>query len=229
MHELITLRVFVDSGGNHGNPVGVVVDEQMQISEKERIAITRQTGYSECVFIDDLSHRKIRTYTGQQEIPFAGHAALGAAWCFSHVLGLDVSSISGPEGSVEVDRNGEVLWVAAELKTTPPWWHERLPSAEAIADLSGPQSISQVHTQLWAWVDEPAGRVRSRTFAADWGIPEDEANGSGCMRLAAALGREIEVLHGSGSVIFARPSGPGVAEVGGRVSQDDTVQLPFAD
>lgn len=226
MHELTKLRVFVDRDGHHGNPVGILVDEEGRLSNDARIEITRETGFSECIVIEDLKTRSIRTYTGQQEIPFAGHAALGAAWCCAKVFNVDGPSLMGPDGRIEVKSADDITWVSAELRTTPPWWHERLPTAEEIETLSGPQAPSQVHTQLWAWIDEPTGRVRSRTFAAEWGIPEDEANGSGCMRLAATLGRELEIVHGSGSVIFARYSAPGTAEVGGRVVHDETVQLP---
>jgi predicted PhzF superfamily epimerase YddE/YHI9 len=216
--RLTTLRVFVDSDGDHGNPVGIVVDEECRLNEAMRIAITKATGFSECVFIDDVAKHKIRIYTGQTEISFAGHAALGAAWFISHILGVDTSVLAGVEGDIEVATSDNILWVAAELRTTPPWWHERLEDTAELAALTGPQSPSQVHTQLWAWADERAGLVHSRTFASAWGIPEDEANGSGCMRLAAALGRELEVVHGAGSVIFARPSVPGMAQVGGRVA-----------
>lgn len=110
-----------------------------------------------------------------------------------------------------------MFWARAELRSTPPWWHERLASPEEIDSLKEPQAKVQDHVQLWAWIDEAAGLIRSRTFAPGWGIPEDEANGSGCMRLAAALGRELIECHGAGSIIHARPSSPGFAEVGGRV------------
>ncbi len=225
MHDLIKLRVFVDADGDHGNPVGIVVDESRVLSDGDRVKLTRETGFSECVVIEDLKTRSIRTYTGQQEIPFAGHAAVGAAWCCAQVLNAGEGSLRAPDGDISVRAVGDVTWVSADLRTTPPWWHERLPTPRAIDELSGPQVPSQVHTQLWAWVDEAAGRVRSRTFAPEWGIPEDEANGSGCMRLAAALGRELEIIHGAGSVIFARHSGPGVAEVGGRVVHDETTAV----
>lgn len=228
MLELIKLRVFVDEAGGHGNPVGIVVDQDARLSTDARIEMTRDTGFSECIVIEDLKTRSVRTYTGQQEIAFAGHAALGAAWCCAELLGSIGSTLQGPDGRIDVVSAGDLTWVGTELRTTPPWWHERLPTAEAIERLSGPQAASQIHTQLWAWIDEATGRVRSRTFAAEWGIPEDEANGSGCMRLAAALARELEIIHGAGSVIFARLSAPGVAEVGGRVVHDETVSLPIS-
>lgn len=220
MPKMTTLRVFVNAAGEFGNPVGVLIDESQSLSTEERVALTAKTGYSECIFIENVADCRIRTYTGQQEISFAGHAALGAAHHLAEIKHSKVDQLKGPDGVIAVSESDGLLWVGAELRTTPPWWHERLPDVETLERLDGPQSASQVHTQLWAWKNETDGVVRSRTFAPDWGIPEDEANGSGCMRLAAALGRQLEIVHGCGSVIFTRPSSPGEAEVGGRVIRD---------
>jgi predicted PhzF superfamily epimerase YddE/YHI9 len=52
-------------------------------------------------------------------------------------------------------------------------------------------------------------------FAPSEGKPEDEASGSASMVLAVALGRDLTVVHGQGSVIHARPRGAGV-NLGGR-------------
>ena len=57
-------------------------------------------------------------------------------------------------------------------------------------------------------------------FAARYGVGEDEACGSACLRLAAAVGREITVRHGAGSIVRAQPGPPGAAEIGGRVVSD---------
>jgi hypothetical protein len=43
------------------------------------------------------------------------------------------------------------------------------------------------------------------------------------MRLAAALGRELTLYHGNGSIIHARPGPPGTAEIGGRVVSDGAI------
>jgi predicted PhzF superfamily epimerase YddE/YHI9 len=52
-------------------------------------------------------------------------------------------------------------------------------------------------------------------FAPSQGKPEDEASGSASMVLAVAVGRDLTVVHGQGSVIHARPRGAGV-NLGGR-------------
>jgi predicted PhzF superfamily epimerase YddE/YHI9 len=218
--EARVMRVFTNKELEFGNHVGIVFDEERALSDKNRQEIAVKLGYSESVFVNDLQAGHISTYTPQREIPFAGHAAVGAAWLLGIVRGTEVQSLQGPEGHIRTWTDDHATWVRSELKSTPPWWHERLPDAAAIEALTGPQDSAQEHTQLWAWLDETAGRIRSRTFASAWGIPEDEANGSGCMRLAAALGRRIEVIHGKGSVIFAKPGIPGWADVGGRVVED---------
>jgi predicted PhzF superfamily epimerase YddE/YHI9 len=116
--------------------------------------------------------------------------------------------------------DGDDVWVRGPLASAPPWWHERLESAEAVEKLSGPLVPEQDATQLWAWEDEAAGIVRVRVFAQRFGIVEDEACGSASMRLAAALGRRLTIHHGDGSIVLAQPGPPSYAEVGGRVVTD---------
>jgi predicted PhzF superfamily epimerase YddE/YHI9 len=81
-------------------------------------------------------------------------------------------------------------------------------------------------TQLWAWVDEDQGVMRVRTFAARVGLAEDEACGTGAMRLAAAHGRSLTLRHGRGSLIFAKPGPPGFADIGGYVAEDAPRNVP---
>ena len=78
-----------------------------------------------------------------------------------------------------------------------------------------------VDRMIWAWLDEADGLIRARVFVPEAGIAEDEATGSAAMRLAAALGRPIEIRQGVGSVIYARPLAAGPAEIGGRVALDE--------
>lgn len=219
------VHVFTDRLGEHGNPLGIVVDQEGQLGADERVKVAASLGFSESVFIDSIDERRISIYTQTNEIAFAGHAAVGAAWFLERRLGTVAKSLRGLKGEIATWSEDDLFWVRTELRTTPPWWHERLDSPEVVEALTGPQSPLQAHTQVWAWDDEPAGTVRSRTFAPDWGIVEDEANGSGCMRLAACLGRRLTILHGVGSVLHARPGGPGLAEVGGTVSEKGTVSL----
>lgn len=218
MHELNVLNAFIDEDGNHGNPVGILVDEDGKLDIRTRQAVSLASGFSETVFISDVASLTIHIHNPKEEITFAGHATVAAAWFLKHVLEKQVTQLQGREGLIEAWSENDLTWVKCELRLTPPWWHEYVADVAKLEALSGPEDPSQTHTQLWTWIDSASGIIRSRTFAAEWGIPEDEANGSGCMRLAAALGRSLKVIHGRGSVIYARPHLPGSAAVGGRVA-----------
>lgn len=58
-------------------------------------------------------------------------------------------------------------------------------------------------------------------FAIAYGIFEDEATGAAAVRLAAQLGRPIELRQGRGSIIHARPLADGRVEISGRVVLDE--------
>lgn len=214
------VRVFTDSQSRHGNPVGIVLDEEERLDVEQRQDVARRLGFSETVFVDGLPDAAISFYSPERQVAFAGHAAVGVAWYLQQELGQSMTSLQGTIGPIPTWSADGATWVGAELRSMPPWCLERLLDVPTVESLTGPQHPSQSQTLLWAWIDETQGFVRARTFARAWGIPEDEANGSGCMRLASALGRALRVHHGAGSVVMARPDGPGRAAVGGRVTLD---------
>ena len=214
-----TFRVFVNDEGEFGNPVGIVVDAEGSLSAEDRQRITKETGFSECVFIDDLQKRSVSIYNPEREVKFAGHALVGTAYFLGRFLGEEVGQIKCKAGMVIVRVEGDKTWTNASLEGTPPWIFDELDGPDEVNDLSFGQRRKYRHTVVWAWIDKEKGIVRARTFAPDWGIPEDEANGSGSMQLAVKLGRELEVRHGNGSVIYSRPLGENLAGVGGRVRE----------
>jgi len=220
------LRVFTDDQGNYGNPLGVVLDGTAVPDSQQRQKLATALGFSETVFVDDIAHGHLRIFTPTVELPFAGHPTVGAAWVIARELGRPPTTLKTPGGVVATWMHQEQVWVRGSLACTPPWWQERLTTSTAVAQLTGPLSPDQDATQLWAWQDEVAGIIRARVFAARYGVREDEACGSACMRLAAALGRSITVHHGNGSIIRARPGPPGTAEIGGRVISDGTTSRP---
>ncbi len=217
------VRVFTGAGGRHGNPAGIVADAATTAPGTDhRQTLAAALGHIETVFLDDPDKAQISIYSPRRPVPFAGHAAVGAAWVLARLLGRHPEILHIAAGyAVPTWVDAEGVWVRAPLAITPPWWQERLPGPAHVEELTGPQSPTQDMTQLWAWADEGAGVVRMRTFAARVGIGEDEACGSGAMRLAAALGRPLTIHHGRGSVIHARPGPPGYADIGGHVSEDE--------
>ena len=54
---------------------------------------------------------------------------------------------------------------------------------------------------LWTWTDREQGALRARMFAADLGVPEDEATGAAAVRITDYLSRDLTIVQGKGSVI----------------------------
>lgn len=218
------VRVFVDESGTYGNPLGIVFDAN-DIEDEERQQIARDLGYSETVFVEDEENALVRIFSQARELPFAGHPMVGVAWLLGRRLGRHPDVLRTEHGKALSWLEGGNVWVRASLATTPPWWHERLETADSVARLRGPLAEEQDATQIWAWDDEGTGKVRARTFAARFGIVEDEATGSASMRLAATLGRSLTITHGRGSMVLAKPGPPGTADIGGRVVEDEPRNL----
>jgi predicted PhzF superfamily epimerase YddE/YHI9 len=214
------LRVFCGPGGAAGNPLGVVLDGAA-VPEGDRQAIARMLGYSETVFVDDADAGRVRIYTPELELPFAGHPVIGAGWLLKRE-GRPGEALLTPAGRIPLEHRDErTTFARARAAWSPPFELVEHPSAAEVEALE-PAGGWSYH---WAWIDEGAGTVRARCFVAEAGIGEDEATGSAAVALCARLGREIEVRQGHGSVIHARlvrePDGPrDLVEFGGAVVLD---------
>lgn len=221
MDKVRILRVFTNEKGEFGNPLGIVVDEKGLFGKKRRQQIATESGFSEVVFINDIQNKNISIYSPQREIPFAGHAVVGATYFLTKEYKMPVTQLIGIKGIIETWQENELIWVRGDLSISPPWNYEQLNNVSLVESISNEQAALKNHTLVWAWLNESKGIIRARTFASDWGIPEDEANGSGSMKLAVNLGKELIVYHGRGSVIYTRPSKSGFADVGGLVKLDE--------
>lgn len=217
--KINTARVFVDKNGKFGNPVGIVVDEKQKIDDIERQKIATKLGYSETVFIDSFEViPEVSIFNPQHKVNFAGHAILGTAYFINHALEKNIDSIKCGDEIVTVKRDNDITYIIAPLSIIPSWNYKQLNSDKEVEELSK-DIISQIkHAFVWAWINESKGLVRARTFAPDWGIQEDQANGSGSMLLASKLNKELEIYHGESSIIIAKPIGNNSAEVGGLVA-----------
>lgn len=211
------LRAFVNENGQFGNPVGIVVDENQNLNPINRQTFAATLNFSESVFINDSTTGNVSIFNPIREVKFAGHALVGTSFFINKILGKKVDFLECKAGRVQTWQENGLTWIHAELANTPPWHYQQLPDVSSIENLS---IKPKEHTIVWAWLDKTKGIVRARTFAPDWGIPEDEANGSGSMQLAAMLGQKLEIHHGKGSIIYARPAGTKAADVGGRVGEN---------
>ena len=78
---------------------------------------------------------------------------------------------------------------------------------------------------LWTWTDRERGAIRSRMFAANLGVPEDEATGAAAVRITDYLSRDLTIVQGKGSVIDTQWSPEGWVRIAGRVVSDGAKQI----
>jgi predicted PhzF superfamily epimerase YddE/YHI9 len=218
MPQLHVLRVFCDASWSHGNPLGVFLEGD-EIPEERRQEVAAELGFSETVFVDDVSEGRIRIFTPGLELGFAGHPSVGTAWLLAKEREV-VPVLRPPAGEVEVRTEGGLTFVAARPEWGPEWKFFQLEDALAVEEASDELPGGEQVGCLWAWIDEAEGTVRSRCFSHDDDIGEDEATGSAAICLAAKLERDLEIRQGRGSRLDARYLGEGRAEVGGRVVLD---------
>jgi predicted PhzF superfamily epimerase YddE/YHI9 len=216
--ELHVLRVFCAPDGSGGNPLGVFLDGGA-IEDSRRQALANELGFAETAFVEDTATARMRIFTPEVELPLAGHPLVGTAWLLRET-GNPVGSLRPPAGEVAVRYEEDLTFVAGRPEWAPPFEFVQAGSAAEVDGLAEPPH-DRALIGAWAWLDEGAGLVRERVFAPGAGVPEDEATGSAAMRLAALLGREIEIHQGRGSVIHARPLADGTVEIAGRVVLDE--------
>lgn len=218
MTDVTVLRVFVGPDGRGGNPLGVFLDGAA-IPADRRQAVARELGFSETVFVDRVTGdtAAVRIFTPGRELPFAGHPTVGTSWLLRE-SGQPVSRLIVPAGTVSVWQDGGLAWIRARAA----WVHDievaHYPSSADVEALPGAPAGHDSH-YAWAWIDEPAGILRSRYFAEAVGIREDEATGAAAVVMGDRLGRELTIRQGVGSELFVRPGPDGTVEVGGRVEQ----------
>ncbi|MDD3648069.1 MAG: PhzF family phenazine biosynthesis protein [Candidatus Dojkabacteria bacterium] len=209
------IKVFTNKEGNFGNPVGIIIDENSEINKKNRQKICQESGYSEVVFIENIKNCEISIFSPTGEIPFAGHAVIGATALLDKLNNEKITIIRCHGNILKVRHDYNIIRVKADLMIMPEWNFKHLDSAEEIESIESSEISTFQHCYVWAWLDKKKGIVRARTFAPDWLIPEDEANGSGSMLLASKLRRKLEIIHGKGSVLFANPLDQNTVELGG--------------
>lgn len=220
----IVLKVFIDKDNKYGNPVKIIIDEQNEISNEERQEICHTSGFSEVVFINNIKQNQISIFSPTREIPFAGHAVLETVYFLNKITNSKIDYIECMNHKINVSYDNDKIWVKAKLETMPNWNFEEYKSIKLIEELNVDNTKGFKHCLAWTCIDREKGLIRARTFAPDWLIPEDEANGSGSMLLASKLDKTLEIHHGKGSIIYARPVNFDSAEVSGVVIIDSTVE-----
>jgi trans-2,3-dihydro-3-hydroxyanthranilate isomerase len=209
------LRVFTrgDEGGNH---LGVVNDV-VEVSTEHMQGVAAELGYSETVFIDwvdPTSDPSVRIFTPVDELPFAGHPLVGAAWVLAMLGPEPTGRIITRLGPVDYSVDGDIVKVACDLvievlepdDTASVAADAGLPEPVATMRLGMPKEYLIAEFPDFATVaaltpDMGAltGRfgflayardgdtVKARFFAPGTGVPEDPATGSAAVALARSF------------------------------------------
>jgi predicted PhzF superfamily epimerase YddE/YHI9 len=224
--DVTVLRVFTDPDGNFGNPLGVVDNSTVEPTDRQRIAT--QLGYSETIFIDvpqgGSSTAHARIFTPAVELPFAGHPTVGASWWLRD-QGFAIKTLQVPAGIVQVSYDGDLTAVSARAEWAPDFAIYDLASVDELMAADTSDYTDAAEHYLWTWLDKSAGMIRSRMFAADLGVPEDEATGAAAVRITDYLSQDLEIVQGKGSRISTEWSPEGWVRVAGRVVNDGTKQI----
>ncbi|OBG88571.1 hypothetical protein A5699_16840 [Mycobacterium sp. E802] len=224
--DVTVLRVFTDSEGKYGNPLGVIDNSTVAPTDRQRIAA--ELGYSETIFVElpqpGVNTAQAHIFTPVAEMPFAGHPTVGASWWLRE-LGRPVNTLQVPAGIVQVAYDGELAAVSARSEWAPEFAIHDLTSTDELFAAEPGDYADDVENYLWTWLDRDGGVLRSRMFAAHLGIAEDEATGSAAVRMTDYLSRDLTIVQGKGSVIETRWHPEGWVRVAGRVVNDGTTRL----
>jgi predicted PhzF superfamily epimerase YddE/YHI9 len=215
MTSLHVLRVFVGPDGGHGNPLGVFLDGTA-IPADRRQSVARELGFSETVFVDavEATGARIAIFTPGAELAFAGHPTVGTSWLLRSA-GRTVERLIVRAGLVDTWQEDGLTWIRARPDWVRPMTFVAYEVPEQVDRLAGPPNGEDSY-YAWAWVDEASGLLRSRYFAAGYGIMEDEATGAAAVVMGDRLGRPLTIRQGAGSELHVRPGTGGTVEVGGR-------------
>ncbi|MEV5711059.1 PhzF family phenazine biosynthesis protein [Actinoallomurus sp. NPDC052274] len=215
-------RAFVNAEGEYGNPALVVIEpDGASVTADERQALATRLGIPATVFVRDDARGVVAIHGSYgQAIRFGGHPLLATVEVL-HRLGSPVTELVPEAGPVACRRDQDgTVWITAPAAWSKPWRHLEMDRPETIDALTGlPEG--EDFTQVWAWMDRTAGRVRARLWAPRIGKGEDEACGSASMLLTLKLGRPLEVVHGRhGALIRTNPIDDVRVELGGRCVVD---------
>ncbi|BBX97354.1 PhzF family phenazine biosynthesis protein [Mycobacterium lacus] len=224
--DVTVLRVFTDSDGNFGNPLGVV--DASKVEPRDRQHLAAQLGFSETVFVD-LPHPGSTTahaaiYTPRTEVPFAGHPTVGASWWLRE-SGMPINTLQVPAGIVQVSYEGDLTAIRARAEWAPELAIHDLDSLDDLAAADPADFPDDIAHYLWTWTDRAAGSLRARMFADNLGVPEDEATGSAAVRMTDYLSRDLVIIQGKGSIIETTWSPEGWVRVAGRVVNDGVTHV----
>ena len=150
------------------------------------------------------------------ELPFAGHPTVGASWWLRD-RGIPIHTLQVPAGIVQVTYEDDLTAVSARSEWAPEFAIYDLESTDELFAADPEDYPDDIQNYLWTWTDRERGAIRSRMFAANLGVPEDEATGAAAVRITDYLSRDLTIVQGKGSVIHTQWSPEGWVRIAGRV------------
>ena len=142
----LQLDVFALRAGA-GNPLGVVFDAEAMDSAAMQ-AYAAWANLSETIFFlpttTDAADYRVRIFTPRQELPFAGHPSVGAAWA-----ALDAGLVQARNGRLVQECAAGLLPVRVEMRSDSTVIHVRSPRAHCVETAATfAQAISRATAQL---------------------------------------------------------------------------------
>jgi len=128
LRRFLQLDVFADRPGA-GNPLAVVVDSD-GLDANAMQAFAHWTNLSETIFLlppDAGADYRVRIFTPRQELPFAGHPSVGAAWA-----ALDCGLVAPADALVQQCAAGHLPVRIEEGKAELRQVHVRAPRARRV-------------------------------------------------------------------------------------------------
>lgn len=166
-HRFTQVDVFTDTP-LRGNPLAVVHDAQ-GLSDAQMAAFARWTNLSETTFLlpptDPAADYRVRIFTPQRELPFAGHPTLGSchAWLaaggVAHAAGEVLQQCAA--GLIRVRRGAARLAFAA-----PPCLRSGPLEDELLARIVGALGLRRDDVLDHQWVDNGPGWSAIRLASA---------------------------------------------------------------
>ena len=200
------------------------------VDPADRQRVAAELGYSETIFVDSARCRVEPPRTPASSPPppncrSPGTPRSGASW-WLRTRGHRSTPCRYPRASCRSSYDRDLTDGAAHAPSGRPT--SRFYDLATVDELSAadPDDYSDdAEHYLWTWIDEPAGTIRSRMFAADLGFREDEATGAAAVRITDYLSRDLTIMQGKGSIIQTTWSAEGWVKVAGRVADDGARQI----
>ncbi len=128
-HRYLQLDVFAQRAGA-GNPLGVVF-EAKDLDSGAMQAYAAWANLSETIFFlpptTDQADYRVRIFTPRQELPFAGHPSVGAAWA-----AIDAGLVDAGKQDLVQECDAGLLPVRVEMRGPERLIHVRTPRAKRI-------------------------------------------------------------------------------------------------